>query len=169
MQLLIIFSIYLYFGNFIYTLSYPYQKDDPSPKLPPKIGNLQLGGSSSSSTSSVNSGYMSSTTSMLSNSSNASSQGSSSVVQLRRHTTVFQSQLGSSGLGDDNPPPLPVKKKYGMYFSWHKMIINCLFAIAWGLYASKFTQCLVLVLDKFITCEFMSKKNTARLWCLPLF
>ncbi|XP_069982713.1 rap guanine nucleotide exchange factor 1 isoform X8 [Penaeus vannamei] len=91
-----------------------YKKDDPSPKLPPKIGNLQLGGSSSSSTSSVNSGYMSSTTSMLSNSSNASSQGSSSVVQLRRHTTVFQSQLGSSGLGDDNPPPLPVKKKYVM-------------------------------------------------------
>ncbi|XP_047496676.1 rap guanine nucleotide exchange factor 1-like isoform X6 [Penaeus chinensis] len=91
-----------------------YKKDDPSPKLPPKIGNLQLGGSSSSSTSSVNSGYMSSTTSMLSNSSNASSQGSSSVVQLRRHTTVFQSQLGSSCLGDDNPPPLPVKKKYVM-------------------------------------------------------
>ncbi|XP_042885600.1 rap guanine nucleotide exchange factor 1-like isoform X4 [Penaeus japonicus] len=91
-----------------------YKKDDPSPKLPPKIGNLQLGGSSSSSTSSVNSGYMSSTTSMLSNSSNASSQGSSSVVQLRRHTTVFQSQLGSASLGDDNPPPLPVKKKYVM-------------------------------------------------------
>ncbi|KAK7076346.1 Rap guanine nucleotide exchange factor 1, partial [Halocaridina rubra] len=88
------------------------QKDDPSPKLPPKVSNL-LGSSSSSSSSSVNSGYISSTTSMMSNSSTNSSQGSSSVVQLRRHTTLYQTQHGFNPC-DENPPPLPLKKKHVM-------------------------------------------------------
>ncbi|XP_064118634.1 rap guanine nucleotide exchange factor 1-like isoform X2 [Macrobrachium nipponense] len=85
-------------------------RDDPSPKLPPKVGTL-LGSSSSSSTSSVSSGHMSSTVSMVSNSSTNSSQGSN--VVLRRHTAVLQTQHGSNE-DDENPPPLPLKKKHVM-------------------------------------------------------
>ncbi|XP_042215193.1 rap guanine nucleotide exchange factor 1-like isoform X2 [Homarus americanus] len=79
-----------------------YISGDPSPKLPPKANNVDLGSSSSSSTSSVNS---TSTFSIISNSSSISSQGGS-CVQFRQ-----KNKLDIYG-SDDNPPPLPVKKKY---------------------------------------------------------
>ncbi|XP_068248413.1 rap guanine nucleotide exchange factor 1 isoform X3 [Palaemon carinicauda] len=85
------------------------QREDPSPKLPPKVGTL-LGSSSSSSTSSVSSGHMSSTISMMSNSSTNSSQGSQVVM---RKQTMVQTHHGSNE-DDENPPPLPLKKKHVM-------------------------------------------------------
>lgn len=91
------------------------QKEDPSPKLPPKIGcNLQLRSSSSSSSSSVCSGYSSTNSIMCNCSSSSSSQGGSNVVQLRRQHNKFE-KIESHYFttdNDDNPPPLPVKKKH---------------------------------------------------------
>ncbi|XP_050688271.1 guanine nucleotide-releasing factor 2-like isoform X12 [Eriocheir sinensis] len=75
------------------------QDEGPSPKVPPKTRKI-----CSSSSSSISSGYETRGMSVVSSSSQSScSQENSTMVHMRRVFTVA---------GDDNPPPLPEKKKH---------------------------------------------------------